>query len=125
MSGAPRGPVELSAGCRLMLDGAEWQVRQFEPHTGRVLLRRDDGQELATTVRALVSHGDCRPAAGPPHSRAVSRPGLKTSPKGERVHHRPAPRLDATGLIGAAREVTGEPVSRGRSPRVTPRPAAV
>ena len=86
MSGTGRGPVELSAGCRLMLAGTQWQVCQVEPHTGRVLLRRDDGQDLATTVRALVNHGDCRPvpaaaracrAAG-----AVSRPGWRTLPAG-------------------------------------------
>ncbi len=61
MSGTGRGPVELSAGCRLVLAGTQWQVDQFEAHTGRVLLRRDDGQELATTVRALVNDRDCRP----------------------------------------------------------------
>ncbi len=81
MSAAGRGPVELSAGCRLMLAGTQWQVRQFEPHTGRVLLRRDDGEDLATTVRALVNHGDCRPApaagAGPPRSRGRQPAGLE------------------------------------------------
>lgn len=34
MSGTPFGPVELSAGCRLVLAGTQWQVHQFEPHTG-------------------------------------------------------------------------------------------
>ena len=61
MSGTGRGLGELSAGCRLVLAGTQWQVDQFEAHTGRVLLRRDDGQELATTVRALVNDRDCRP----------------------------------------------------------------
>ena len=83
MSGTDRGPVELSAGCRLVLAGTQWQVDWFEPHTGRVLLRRDDGQELATTVRALVNHGDCRPApAAAQHCRsagAASRPGWRIS----------------------------------------------
>ncbi|MFI5064144.1 MAG: transposase [Streptosporangiales bacterium] len=81
MSSAARRPVELSAGCRLVLAGTQWQVDQFEPHTGRVLLRRDDGRELATTVRALVNHGDCRPApaaaAGPCHSRGRQPAGLE------------------------------------------------
>ena len=86
MSGTGRGPVELSAGGRLVLAGAQWQVRELEPHTGRVLLRRDDGQELATTVRALISHGDCRPV--PAAARACriagagSRPGWRISPPG-------------------------------------------
>ncbi len=81
MSGTARGPVELSAGCRLVLAGTQWQVDQFEPHTGRVLLRRDDGQELATTVRALINHGDCRPvpatAASLSHSRGRQPAGLE------------------------------------------------
>jgi len=70
MSSTGREPVELSAGRRLLLAGTQWQVDGFEPHTGRVLLRRDDGQELSTTVRALVNHGDCRPA----HAAAASTP---------------------------------------------------
>ena len=81
MSGTGRGPVELSAGCRLVLAGTQWQVREFEPQTGRVLLRRDDGQELATTIRALVNHGDCRPvpaaAAGLARSRGRQPAGLE------------------------------------------------
>ena len=85
MSGTPRGPMELSVGCRLVLAGAQWQVQEFEPHTGRVLLRRDDGHELATTIRALVNHGDCLPRP-PPRARraagAASRPGWRTSPAG-------------------------------------------
>jgi hypothetical protein len=86
VSSAGRGRLELSAGCRLMLAGTQWQVDQFEPHTGRVLLRRDDGRELATTVRALVNHGDCRPSRLPPRAcraaAAVSRPGWRISPPG-------------------------------------------
>ena len=68
MSGTGRGPVELSAGCRLVLAGTQWQVREFEPHTGRVLLRRDDGQELATTD----------PGAG--QRRLPARPGRRGGP---------------------------------------------
>jgi hypothetical protein len=81
VSGTGRGPVELSAGCWLVLAGTQWQVDQFEAHTGRVLLRRDDGQELATTVRALVNDRDCRPvpaaAAGLPRSRGRQLAGLE------------------------------------------------
>ena len=81
VSGTGRGPVALSAGCRLVLAGTQWQVREFEAHTGRVLLRRGDGQELATTVRALVNRGDCRPApdadSGPPHGRGRQPAGLE------------------------------------------------
>jgi hypothetical protein len=81
VSGTPRGPVQLAAGGQLVLAGTQWQVHQFEPHTGRVLLRRGDGEELATTVRALVSHGDCRPApaaaAAPARSRGRQPAGLE------------------------------------------------
>ena len=53
----------------------------LEPHTGQVLLRRDDGRELSTTVRALVNHGDCRPAlsaaASTPRSRGRRPAGLE------------------------------------------------
>ena len=81
MSGAGRGPVELSPGCRIMLAGTTWQVREFEPHAGRVLLRRDDGQELGTTIRALVNRSDCQPApaaaSGLPHSRGRQPAGLE------------------------------------------------
>ena len=81
MSGGYRGPVELSAGRPIMLAGTQWRVQEFEPHTGRVLLRRSDGRELATTIRALVNCGDCRPApAGDedlPHSRGRQPAGLE------------------------------------------------
>ena len=86
MSGTGRGLVELSAGSRVVLAGIQWQVRELEPHTGRVLLRRDDGQELSTTIRALISRGDCRPSR--PATRAWriagagSRPGWRISPSG-------------------------------------------
>ena len=81
MSGTGRGPAGLSPGSRLVLAGVQWQVEEFEPHVGRVLLRRDGGQELATTVRALVNRSDWRPApaadAGPPHSRGRQPAGLE------------------------------------------------
>ena len=80
MTGTDRGPVELAAGSWLMLAGTRWQVRELEPHAGRVLLRRDDGQELATTIRALVS-GASGPSRPPPRAcriaGAVSRPGWR------------------------------------------------
>jgi len=80
VTGTDRGPVELAAGSWLMLAGTRWQVRELEPHAGRVLLRRDDGRELATTIRALVS-GACRPvpavAASLPHSRGRQPAGLE------------------------------------------------
>ena len=86
MSGTGRGPAELSAGSRLVLAGTQWQVLQLEPHTGRVLLRRDGGQEMTTTVRALVNCGDCRPARpASPACRIAgdgSRPGWRISPPG-------------------------------------------
>jgi hypothetical protein len=81
VSGTGRGPAGLSPGSRLVLAGVQWQVEEFEPHVGRVLLRRDGGQELATTVRALVNRSDWRPApaadAGPPHSRGRQPAGLE------------------------------------------------
>ena len=64
-----------------MLAGIQWRVQEFEPHTGRVLLRRDDGQELSTTIRALVNRSDCRPAPaddeGMQHSRGRQPAGLE------------------------------------------------
>jgi len=81
VSGPGHGPVALAAGSWLMLAGGRWQVRELVPHTGRVLLRRDDGQELSTTIRALVSRGDCQPApaadSGPPHDRGRQPAGLE------------------------------------------------
>jgi hypothetical protein len=56
-------------------------VQELEPHAGRVLLRRSDGRELATTIRALVNCGDCRPASAGdedlPHSRGRQPAGLE------------------------------------------------
>src|SRR5262245_11128501 len=64
-----------------MLAGSQGQVQELEPHTGRVLLGRDDGQELSTTIRALVNRSDCQPApvaaAGLPHSRGRQPAGLE------------------------------------------------
>jgi hypothetical protein len=81
-----RGLMELSAGSRLVLAGAWWQVRGLEPHTGRVLLRRDGGQELATTIRALVNRSDCRPAPAAVAACRIAgdgnRPGWRISPPG-------------------------------------------
>ena len=47
MSGTGRGLVELSAGSRVVLAGTQWQVRELEPHTGRVLV--SDLDPLAPT----------------------------------------------------------------------------
>src|SRR5260370_1551733 len=81
MSGGPGGRVELWGGSGLVVAGTEWQVERFEPHIGQVLLRRSDGRELATTVRALVNHSDCRPAAATTpsssHSRGLRPAGLE------------------------------------------------
>ena len=85
MNSTGRGLMELSAGSRLVLAGTQWQVLQLEPHTGRVLLRGDGGQEMATTVRALVNCGDCRPAPRVSACRIAgdgSRPGWRISPSG-------------------------------------------
>jgi hypothetical protein len=59
---APGFLIDLSHGARLVLDGREWEVTLFEPHTGRVCLR-GGGQERAATVRELVNHPGCRPLA--------------------------------------------------------------
>jgi hypothetical protein len=127
VSSPGRGPVELPAGCRLVLAGIQWQVDQFEPHTGRVLLRRDDGRELATTVRALVNHGDCRPApaadTGPWHSRGRQPAGLEdlTARQRELVAMRYAHLMEAeTGYRSGSplHAVLGEP-RRAYDPAVT------
>ena len=57
-------PLDLSAGAQLVLNGQEWDVASFLPHLGRVHLRNTQGQELATTVRVLINHPDCRPIPG-------------------------------------------------------------
>lgn len=57
-----KGPLDLSVGSRLVLNGQEWAVASFLPHVGRVQLRNSRGEELATTVRVLINHPDCRPA---------------------------------------------------------------
>ena len=45
----------------------------FLPHLGRVHLRNTQGQELATTVRVLINHPDCRPVPGTAELRAYDR----------------------------------------------------
>jgi hypothetical protein len=60
---AERGVLDLSVGSRLGLNGQEWAVASFLPHLGRVRLRNARGEELATTVRVLINHPDCRPVA--------------------------------------------------------------
>ncbi|MFI5068180.1 MAG: transposase [Streptosporangiales bacterium] len=78
---AARGPLELSVGTALLLEGTQWQVLVFEPSTGRVVLGGSGGQQQVTTVRALVNHSDCWPAGGttpvPAHSQRRQRSGLE------------------------------------------------
>ena len=77
---AARGPLELSVGTALLLEGTQWQVLVFEPFTGRVVLGGSGGQQQVTTVRALVNHSDCWPAARRGSRRtasAVSGPGWR------------------------------------------------
>jgi len=126
VTGTDRGPVELAAGSWLMLAGTRWQVRELEPHAGRVLLRRDDGQELATTIRALVS-GACRPvpavAASLPHSRGRQPAGLEdlTARQRELIASRYAHLMEAeTGYRSGSplHALPGEP-RPGYDPAVT------
>jgi hypothetical protein len=78
---AQRRPLNDPPGLARALLAGTLQVRELEPDADRVLLRSDDGQELATTVRALVSRDDCRPApdagASLPHSRGRQPAGLE------------------------------------------------
>lgn len=64
----PGGLLDLSGGARLVLDGREWEVASFEPHTGRVSLR-GGGQELRTEHAREVLQGQAaaadRPAGEP------------------------------------------------------------
>ncbi|TDC41245.1 transposase [Actinomadura sp. KC345] len=53
------GLLDLSQGSRLVLAGEEWEVTSFVPQLGHVHLCSDAGQEMQTTVRALVNHPDC------------------------------------------------------------------
>lgn len=66
-------PMDLSEGSRLVLTGEEWEVTGLQPHLGKVRLRRDDGQELTTTVRVLVNHPDFRPSTTTTALPAISR----------------------------------------------------
>jgi hypothetical protein len=47
----------------VVLNGQEWAIVTFLPHVGRVQLRNLRGEDLATTVRVLINHPDCRPVA--------------------------------------------------------------
>ncbi len=127
MNSTGRGLMELSAGSRLVLAGTWWQVRELEPHTGRVLLRRDGGQELATTIRALVNRSDCRPApaavAGLRHGRGRQPAGLEdlTARQRELVASRYAHLMEAeTGYRSGSplHALPGEP-RPGYDPAVT------
>jgi hypothetical protein len=67
------GPLDLSEGSRLVLQGEEWTIEEFNPQVGRVLLQRPDGQRLPTTIRVLVNHPDCRPSTNTTRLPATSR----------------------------------------------------
>jgi hypothetical protein len=55
--------LDLSEHSRMVLNGEEWAVVSFLPHLGRVQLRNAKGEELATSVRVLINHPDCRPSS--------------------------------------------------------------
>jgi hypothetical protein len=63
MSG-PALLVDLTPGAQVLLDGVEWTVTSLAPHLGEVVLRRADGAQRCTTVRALVNDPGCRQSAG-------------------------------------------------------------
>ena len=57
--------VALAAGTRLMLDGAEWRVKECHPQSGRAVLSGAGGQRRPVTIRALVNDPGFRPAPAP------------------------------------------------------------
>lgn len=60
------GSLDLSEGARLVLSGQEWEVARFEPYFGRARLRCTSGAncglEQDISMRALLTHPDCRPS---------------------------------------------------------------
>ena len=111
---AARGPLELSVGTALLLEGTQWQVLVFEPSTGRVVLGGSGGQQQVTTVRALVNHSDCWPAGGttrvPAHSQRRQRSGLEdlTSHQRELARH-PVRASDGGGVRLSQRQRAARP----------------
>jgi hypothetical protein len=107
--------VRLSAGARLMLDGAEWEVEECLPQSGRVVLRGADGQRRPATIRTLVNDPGLRPvpvpAAAGPAGREVVLEDL-TGAQREQLHLRVAHVLEAeTGFASGSplRALDGEP----------------
>jgi hypothetical protein len=107
------GLVRLSAGARLMLDGAEWAVEECLPQSGRVVLRGAGGQRRPVTIRALVNDPGLRPVpaqAGPPSREALLED--LTGAQREQLHLRVAHVLEAeTGFRCGSplRALAGEP----------------
>ena len=110
---AARGPLELSVGTALLLEGTQWQVLVFEPSTGRVVLGGSGGQQQVTTVRALVNHSDCWPArhdAGPGAQQAPSavRAGGSDQPSAGAGRH-PVRASDGGGVRLSQRQRAARP----------------
>jgi hypothetical protein len=59
--------LDLTVGAALVIAGRQWSVESFEPQFGQVLLRREDGERMRSTVRALLNDSACRavPATTP------------------------------------------------------------
>ena len=119
------GLVRLSAGARLMLEGAEWTVEECWPQSGRVVLRGPDGQRRPVTIRALVNDPGFRPVPGSGDVPALGRvhAGLEdlTAGQREQLHLRVAHLLEAeTGFRSGdrLRAAGGEP-RPGYDPDVT------
>jgi len=53
--------LDLALDAEVLLDGVEWTVASLAPHLGQVVLRRADGAQHRTTVRALVNDPGCWP----------------------------------------------------------------
>jgi hypothetical protein len=70
------GLLDLSAGSRLTLEGADWTVESVQPQLGQVVLVSGAGQRQQTTIRWLVNHPDRRLPAGlqPPLAGAARQP---------------------------------------------------
>ncbi|MEV6637900.1 hypothetical protein AB0M54_44975 [Actinoplanes sp. NPDC051470] len=111
----PAAPLDVVAGCRLVLHGVAWTVEQVLVHHGRVLLRDEHGERRPASVRELVAAA--RPAVTP-GPRAQRQPaGLDdlTSQAREQLLLRVAHLLEVeTGFRGGEphRPAPGEPRSR-------------
>jgi hypothetical protein len=109
------GLVMLSAGARLMLGGAEWEVEECLPQCGRVVLRGAGGQRRPVTIRALVNDPGLCPVPVPAAAGLACREiGLEdlTGAQREQLHLRVAHVLEAeTGFRCGSplRALDGEP----------------